>query len=78
MRKDHQPNKGNFGYDAIKDDYVDDLVRSGVIDPLKVTRSALEHASSAAATLLTTEVAIAEEPKEEKAEMPGGGGGMEY
>jgi chaperonin GroEL len=42
--------------------------QEGIIDPVKVTRTALQNASSAAAILLTTEVAIAEEPKEEKAE----------
>ncbi len=60
----------NSGYDAQNDVFVSDMFAAGIIDPVKVTRSALEHASSAVAILLTTEVAIADEPKEEK------GGGM--
>ncbi len=56
----------HFGYDALSDEYVDDMFKAGIIDPVKVTRSALQHAVSAAAILLTTEVAIADEPKEEK------------
>ena len=47
------------------------MFAAGIIDPVKVTRSALEHASSAVAILLTTEVAIADEPKEDKP-APGG------
>lgn len=62
----------NSGYDALTDNFVPDMFAAGIIDPVKVTRSAVEHASSAVAILLTTEVAIADEPKEEK---PVGGGG---
>ncbi len=70
--------KGNAGYDAISDKIVDDMVVNGIIDPVKVTRSCVQYASSAAALFLTTEVAIADEPKEEKAmpDMGGMGGGM--
>lgn len=70
--------KGYAGYNALKDVYVEDMIKEGIIDPVKVTRSALQHAASAAAILLTTEVAVTEEPKEEKpeAQMPGGMGGM--
>ncbi|MDQ3014674.1 MAG: chaperonin GroEL [bacterium] len=70
--------KGYAGYNALKDVYVEDMIKEGIIDPVKVTRSALQHAASAAAILLTTEVAVTEEPKEEKPEapMPGGMGGM--
>jgi chaperonin GroEL len=46
------------GYDAFNDCYVDDMMKSGIIDPVKVVRSALENAASASGTLLTTEVAI--------------------
>lgn len=67
--------KGNGGYDALKDEYVTDMFTAGIIDPVKVTRTGLENATSASAILLTTEVAIVEEPKEEKPAMPGG---MEY
>ncbi|MEK7065984.1 MAG: TCP-1/cpn60 chaperonin family protein, partial [Patescibacteria group bacterium] len=70
--------KDNEGYDANKDKIVKDMLVAGIIDPVKVTRTSLEHAASAAAILLTTEVAIADEPKKESAGgMPGGmGGGM--
>lgn len=58
--------KDNEGYDANKDKIVKDMIAAGIIDPVKVTRTALEHAASAAAILLTTEVAIADEPKKEE------------
>lgn len=71
--------KGSAGYDALTDAMTDDMIAAGIVDPVKVTRSGVEHASSAAAILLTTEVAVAEEPKEEKpGGRPGMGGGMEY
>jgi chaperonin GroEL len=57
----------NAGYNAIDDTIVDDMLKVGIIDPVKVTRSAVQHAASAAAILLTTEVAIADEPEEKKA-----------
>ncbi len=63
-----------IGYDALKDEIVADVWKAGIIDPVKVTRTALQNAASAAGILLTTEVAIAEEPKDEKP----AGGGMEY
>ena len=62
---------GNAGYNAVTDEIVSDMLAAGIIDPVKVTRSGVEHAASAAALLLTTEVEITDEPKEEK-----GGGGM--
>jgi chaperonin GroEL len=66
----------NFGYNALTDTY-EDLVVAGVIDPTKVTRTALQNAASIAALLLTTEAVIVEK-KEEKPAMPAGGpgGGM--
>ncbi len=72
--------KGNFGYDALKDEMVPDMVAAGIVDPVKVARLGLTNAASAAAILLTTEVAVAEEPKEEKPAMGGGmpGGMGEY
>ncbi len=73
--------KGNMGYDALKDEMVPDMLDAGIIDPVKVTRSGLQHAASAAAILLTTEAAIADEPEEKKdmpAMPPGGMGGMDY
>jgi len=70
--------KTNIGYDVSQDDYVD-MIEAGVIDPKKVTRSALQNASSIAALLLTTEALIVDKPeKEEKMPPmpPGGMGGM--
>jgi len=66
-----------FGYNAATSEYVD-LIAEGVIDPKKVTRIALQNASSVASLLLTTEAAIAEkpEPKKDAPAMPGGMGGM--
>ncbi len=55
----------SVGYNAQKDEYVD-MIKAGIIDPLKVTRSALQNAASAAAMLLTTEAAVADIPEEEK------------
>jgi chaperonin GroEL len=67
--------KGNYGYNAQTGDYAD-LVESGVVDPTKVTRCALQNAASVAGLILTTDAMVAELPKDEKP-MPGGGmGGM--
>lgn len=69
---------GSAGYDASKDAFVKDMIAAGIIDPVKVTRSGLQHAASAAAMILTTEASITEEPKKESAGgMPPQGGGME-
>jgi chaperonin GroEL len=66
----------NFGYNAQSDKY-EDLVAAGVIDPTKVTRTALQNAASVAGLLLTTECVVVERKEEEKSSpMPGGGGGM--
>ncbi len=59
----------NIGFDALNNDYVD-MIKAGIVDPAKVTRSALENAASIAAMLLTTEAAIVDSPDEGK------GGGM--
>ncbi len=58
--------KGNFGYNAATDQY-GDLLEQGVIDPVKVVRSALQNAASVAGLMLTTEALVAEKPKEDKA-----------
>src|SRR5271168_3897712 len=63
----------NFGYNASTDTY-EDLVAAGVIDPTKVTRTALQNASSIASLMLTTEAMIAEIPEKKPAPGPGGGG----
>ncbi len=60
------------GYDALKETYVD-MVAAGILDPAKVTRSALQNATSVASTLLTTESVVAN-IKEELPPMPPGGG----
>jgi chaperonin GroEL len=73
-----EKNELNFGYNAESGAY-EDLVAAGVIDPTKVTRTALQNAASIASLLLTTECVVVEHPEEEKGEggMPGGGmGGM--
>jgi chaperonin GroEL len=69
--------KGNFGYNAATGEY-GDMVEMGVLDPAKVTRSALQHAASVAGLLLTTDCMIAELPKDDGPAMPdmGGMGGM--
>ena len=67
--------KDAYGYDAGKDEYTD-MVKAGIIDPTKVTRTALQNASSIAGLLLTTETLITDIPVSEKAPaMPGGMGG---
>ncbi len=65
--------KGNFGYNAATGEY-GDLVEIGVLDPAKVTRSALQHAASVAGLLLTTDAMVAELPKDDAPAMPAGGG----
>ncbi|MGH2459512.1 MAG: TCP-1/cpn60 chaperonin family protein, partial [Chloroflexota bacterium] len=66
-----QKEKGNtsFGYNVISNDYVD-LVKAGVIDPAKVTRSALENAASIGGMILTTEALITELPEKEQSAAP--------
>jgi chaperonin GroEL len=70
--------KTGIGFDAQKFEFTD-MFKAGIVDPLKVTRSALQNAASIASLLLTTEVLVAEKPEEEKAKMPpmppGGGYG---
>ncbi|HXI50739.1 MAG TPA: chaperonin GroEL [Candidatus Saccharimonadales bacterium] len=71
--------KGNEGYNVASGDY-EDLVKAGVVDPKKVTRSALQNAASIAGLLLTTECLITEVPEKEKPAAPAGHGpgGMDY
>ncbi|MCL2238070.1 MAG: chaperonin GroEL, partial [Treponema sp.] len=74
--------KKGLGFDAAKMEWVD-MIKAGIIDPAKVTRSALQNAASIASLLLTTECAITDIPeKKEAPAMPGGGmggmGGMDY
>jgi len=66
--------KGNFGYNAATNVY-EDLVKAGVVDPTKVTRTALQNAASVAVLMLTSDALVADKPKEDKgAPAPGGGG----
>lgn len=70
---------GNAGYDAAKAEMVDDMIKAGIIDPVKVERAGVQHAVSAAAILLTTEAAVADSPDDSKPAVPdmgGMGGGM--
>ena len=72
--------KGAEGYNVATGEYVD-LLKAGVVDPTKVTRSALQNAASIAGLLLTTEAVVTELPEKEKAAAPAGGGhggGMDY
>jgi chaperonin GroEL len=74
VEKVKESKDANFGYDAYKEEYAD-MIKSGIIDPTKVTRTALQNAASIAGLMLTTEVMVAEMPEEEKKmpAMPGGG-----
>ncbi|MBQ7286825.1 MAG: chaperonin GroEL [Candidatus Gastranaerophilales bacterium] len=64
---------GAFGYDAMNNKFVD-MFEAGIVDPAKVTRSALENAASVASMLLTTEAAVVDIPEEKAADIPMGGG----
>lgn len=66
-----------YGYDASKDEYCD-MMQAGILDPTKVTRSALQNAASVAATLLTTEALVADIPEPPAPQMPAGGMGDMY
>jgi chaperonin GroEL len=68
-------NDTNFGYDAAKNEY-GDMVTKGIIDPTKVTRSAIQNAASIASMLLTTESIVTDIPEEKGAAMPPAPGGM--
>jgi chaperonin GroEL len=67
--------KGNFGWNAATGEY-GDMVEMGILDPTKVTRTALQNAASIAGLMITTEAMVAETPKEEEKMMPGGRPGM--
>ena len=72
-----QAGKPNYGYDAQKEEYVDDMIEAGIVDPTKVTRSALENAASVAEMVLTTESLVADLPEPPAAPAAGGDmGGM--
>lgn len=65
-----------IGYDARKEEYVN-MIQAGILDPVKVTRLALENAASVASLLLTTEAVVVEEPKKDEPMMPNPGAGMD-
>ncbi|HRP35362.1 MAG TPA: chaperonin GroEL [Gammaproteobacteria bacterium] len=65
--------KGNYGYNAQTGEY-GDMIAFGILDPTKVTRSALQNAASIAGLMITTEAMVAELPKKDEPAMPGGGG----
>jgi chaperonin GroEL len=67
--------KGNYGYNAATGEY-GDMVEMGILDPTKVTRSALQNAASVAGLMITTEAMIAEAPKKEEHNHGGAAGGM--
>jgi chaperonin GroEL len=73
--------EGNFGYNAATGEF-GDMIAFGILDPTKVTRSALQHAASVAGLAITTEAVVAELPKKDEPAMPGGGmggmGGMDF
>lgn len=75
VEKVRQSNEPYFGFDALADDF-GDMVEKGIIDPTKVTRSALQNAASIAAMVLTTESLVADIPEPEPAMPAGGAGGM--
>jgi chaperonin GroEL len=78
LEKVSQSKEKNFGFDAGKGEFGDMLV-NGIVDPAKVTRSAVENAVSVAGMILTTEALIADQPENEKMPaMPPGGGGMDF
>ncbi len=70
-RKQAEENNKHIGFDVLKEEYVD-MIKAGIIDPAKVTRSAVENASSIAAMILTTEALITDIPEKEKAPAPTG------
>jgi len=65
--------KGNYGFNAQNGQY-GDMIEMGILDPTKVTRTALQNAASVASLMLTTEAMVAESPKDDAPSMPGGGG----
>ena len=72
-----QKGKVNAGYNAVTDEVIEDMYAAGIVDPVKMGRTAIENAVSAAAMLLTTEAAVADIPEPKNPET-GGGGGMDF
>jgi len=74
-RRQAETDNKRLGFDVLAEDYLD-LVKQGIIDPAKVTRSAVENAASIAAMILTTEALVTDIPEKEKPAPPAGGPGM--
>jgi len=74
VNKVKESKEANFGFNAATGEY-EDLVKAGVIDPTKVSRTALQNAASVASLMLTTMAMIADKPKDDD-KAPSGGGGM--
>lgn len=72
--------KARYGYNAATGEYVDDMVAAGIVDPAKVTRTALQNAASIASLILTTEAIVSDKPEKEKAAPAGAPdmGGMDF
>lgn len=68
--------KARYGYNAATGEYVDDMVAAGIVDPAKVTRTALQNAASIASLILTTEAIVSDKPEKAAPAMPQGGGDM--
>jgi chaperonin GroEL len=77
VEKIKEADKASYGYDVLSDSYVD-MFKAGIIDPAKVTRTALQNASSIASIMLTTEVLVAEAPQKKKAGEAGYDPSMDY
>lgn len=78
LQKQAAANDTQIGYNVLTGEYVN-MIQAGIIDPVKVTRGALENAASIASMILTTEALITDIPEKEKpAPMPQGGGGMDF
>jgi len=76
-QKQKEEKNKNIGYDVLAQEYTD-MFKAGIIDPAKVTRSAVENAASIAAMILTTEALITDIPEKKEAPQMPPGGGMDY
>ena len=73
ISKIRESGKIGYGYDAYKEEYCD-MMEAGIVDPAKVTRSALQNAASIAATVLTTEAVVSDKKEDKPVAAPAGGG----
>ncbi len=78
VRRQQKDGSPNLGFDVVSETYLD-MIKAGVIDPAKVTRSAVENAASIGAMILTTEALVTDKPEKNAPAMPAGGmGGMDF